>query len=65
MGLTAAEAAEILGITPQSVYRLVHEGKLPKPAKYKNAGLQLDDVERASLQRLRPRQPHPYWAGVR
>lgn len=65
MGLTAAEAAEILGVTRQSVYRLVHEGKLPKPDKYKNAGLRLDDVERASLERLRPRASHPYWVCVR
>ena len=64
MGLTAAEAAEILGMNTQSVYRLIHEGKLPKQAKYKNAGLRLEDVELASLERLRTRQRHPYWAGL-
>ena len=34
-------------------------------AKYKNAALDREVVERLSLERLRPRQLHPYWATVR
>lgn len=65
MGITAAEAAEILAMTPQSVYRLVHQGRLVMAAKYKNAGPYRDDAEQLALEPLKPRQPHPYCATVR
>ena len=51
-GLTAAEAAEIIGVTPQSVYRLVHQGRLPKPVKNARGGLERDAVEAAALARV-------------
>lgn len=65
MGLTAAEAAEILGVTPQSVYRLVHQGKLAKPERFKNAGLERETVEQFALGRLKPGRTHRYWLTVR
>lgn len=66
MGLTAAQAAEIINATPNAVYRLVYKGDLAKPVKHQRGGLQLVDVERASLDRYRPgRRRHPYWCRAR
>ena len=63
MGLTAAEAAEILGISTQSVYRLVNQGRLAKQTPGQVRGLDRDVVERLSLERVRRRSSdHPYWA---
>lgn len=66
-GLTAAQAADIIGVTPASVYRLVHQGRLPKSVKGQRAGLDLEAVEHASLERFRSRRRggHPYWATIR
>lgn len=64
-GLTAADAAVILGVRPHSVYRLVCLGRLPKPIRHEHAGLDRDVVELVSLQRLRggrDKGEHPYWA---
>lgn len=60
-GLSAAEAAEVIGITRQSVYRLVHLGKLPKAVKGKWSGLDREAVERAGMARVPVRGGHPYW----
>ena len=65
MGLTAAQAAEIIDATPNAVYRLVAKGALAKPVKHQHGGLQLEDVEAASLQRYRPGRGHPYWCRSR
>jgi molybdopterin-guanine dinucleotide biosynthesis protein len=62
VGLTAAQAAEILDGTPNAVYRLISRGALAKPVKHQHRGLQVDDVERASLKRHRYGRPHSYWA---
>jgi hypothetical protein len=56
VGLTAAQAAEILDASPSAVYSLVSRGALAKPVKHQQGGLQLDDVERASLGALPPRR---------
>ena len=61
LGLSAAEAAEILGVQRQYVYRLVHEGVLPKAVKHQRSGLDRETVERLALERLRPHGGHPYW----
>ena len=60
-GLTAAEAAEIIGVTPQSVARLVHQGRLPKPVKHARADLDRDAVEAAALARVPRHGGHPYF----
>ena len=60
-GLTAAEAAEIIGVTPQSVYRLVHQGRLPKPVKNAHGGLEREAVEAAALERVAAHGGHPYF----
>ena len=65
MGLTAVQAAEIIDATPNAVYRLVSKGALAKPVKHQHGGLQLEDVEAASLQRYRPSRRHPYWCRTR
>ena len=61
IGITANEAAEIIGIRPQSVHRLVHQGRLPKPVKGEHAGLHRDSVEKAGLARVPARGGHPYF----
>ncbi|QNN54705.1 helix-turn-helix domain-containing protein [Nocardioides mesophilus] len=64
MGLTAAEAAEILDIAEGTVHRYVAEGRLSKDRPYANAALDRDQVEELALSRLRRGQPHPYWAST-
>jgi hypothetical protein len=58
LGLTNAEAAEILGMKEVSVARLVL-GKIPKSVRYQRNGLDRDVVERLSVARYKP--GHPYW----
>ena len=60
-GLTAAEAAEIIGVTPQSVSRLVHQGRLPKSVKNARGGLEREAVEAAALARVSAHGGHPYF----
>jgi len=42
VGLTAAQAAQILDATPNAVYRLISRGALAKPVKHQHGGLQVD-----------------------
>jgi hypothetical protein len=65
VGLTAAQAAEIIDATQNAVYRLIAKGALAKPVKHQHGGLQLEAVEVTSLQRYRPSRPHPYWCRSR
>jgi excisionase family DNA binding protein len=58
-GLTAAQAAAIIGVRPQTVHQWVLNGRLPKLVRYQHGGLDLADVERLALQRWRP--GHQYW----
>jgi excisionase family DNA binding protein len=60
-GLTAAEAADIIGVTRQTVYKLVHSGELPKARKNQRAGLDRVAVEQAGLARVPARGGHPYF----
>lgn len=60
-GLTAAEAAEIIGVTRQTVYKLVHSGALPKARKHQRSGLDREAVEQAGLARVPARGGHPYF----
>ena len=62
MGVTAAQAAAIIGVSQNAVPRMVYKGQLPKPVRHQRAGFDLADVERASLERYRLGRPHPYWA---
>jgi excisionase family DNA binding protein len=64
MGLCAAEAAEIIGVTCQTVYKLVHSGALPKQHKRQRSGLDREAVERAGLARVPARDGHPYFLTV-
>lgn len=66
MNLTAAEAAQVLGCSPNHVYRLAREGRLPREGA-PNAWRRypLDQVERASLEMLPGRGAHAYWATTR
>ena len=60
-GLTASEAAEIIGVTEQSVHRLVHQGRLDKAVKNAHRGLDRESVEAAALARVPARGGHPYF----
>ena len=59
-GLSAAEAARILGVRANSVDQLVSRGVLPKAVKRQRHGLDLADVEYLALQRYTP--GHPWFA---
>lgn len=59
LGISGAEAAEILGMHELSVARLVMRGVLRKPAKGARRALDRAEVERLALERYRP--GHPYW----
>ena len=64
--ITAAEAADILGVTLQTVYDYASRGRLtPRhaPSHYRHA-YDHAEVETFSLSRLRRihHEPHPYWA---
>lgn len=63
LGLTASEAAEILGVPGELyVYHLIAKGRIPPAREHARRGLDREDVEQASLERLRPGRPHLYWA---
>jgi hypothetical protein len=63
LGLPGSEAAEILGLSGELyVYHLIAHGRIPEARNHAERGLDRDDVEQASLQRLRPGRRHPYWA---
>jgi excisionase family DNA binding protein len=67
MGLTAAEAATVLGCSVNHVYRMARQGRLPRSgARGTWAGFDADVVERVSLERLHRRTlvGHPWWADV-
>ncbi len=57
-GLTAREAAEILGVAPATVNVMVSRGVIPKQVKHARAGLDRDVIERLALDR--PRRS-AYW----
>jgi hypothetical protein len=58
-GLTAVEAAQILGVHPGSIPRMIRNGVLPKR---QHRGLRRQEVERVALERWAP--GHPYWLGA-
>ena len=67
MGLTAAEAATVLGCSVNHVYRLSRQGRLPRngaPGTW--GGYDAAVVERVSLDRLDRRVlgDHPWWVDV-
>jgi hypothetical protein len=53
-GISAAEAAKILGMHEFSIARLVRQGGLHKPRKHARDALDLAEVERVALKRYRP-----------
>lgn len=59
LGLSGAEAAEILGVRELRVAQLVVDGVLSKAVKHQRRGLDRADVERLSLRRYKPGRP--YW----
>jgi Helix-turn-helix domain len=60
IGISGAEAAEILGIHELSVSRLVGRGILRKTVPHRKIGLERADVERLALKRY-AHKDHPYW----
>jgi Helix-turn-helix domain len=60
IGISAAEAAEILGIHELSVSRLLGRGILRKAIPHRKIGLDRADVERIALERNAHRD-HRYW----
>lgn len=65
VGLTAKEAAAIIGCSRNHVYRLVNQGRLPTVSPQKWAQLDPAEVERFSLARLPSRvRAHHYWAST-
>ena len=60
IGISGAEAAEILGIHELSVSRLVGRGILRKTVPHRRIGLDRADVERLALERY-AHKDHPYW----
>ena len=65
MLITAAEAAEILGMQLQSVYDATSRGRLTRHApSHVRRAYDHAEVEALSLSRLRRthHEPHPYWA---
>jgi hypothetical protein len=60
IGMSGAEAAEILGIHELSVSRLVGRGILRKAIPHRKIGLDRADVERLALERY-AHKGHPYW----
>src|SRR4051794_10409908 len=59
-GLSAAEAARILGVRASTVHPWVSEGVLPKAVKGQRYGLDQVDVETLALQRYT--HGHPWFA---
>ena len=65
MLITAAEAAEILGMQLQSVYDAASRGRLTRHApSHVRRAYDHTEIETLSLTRLRRQhhEPHPYWA---
>jgi len=63
--ITAAEAAEILGVTLQTVYDYASRNRLPRRAlSHVRRAYDHAEVEALFLSRLRRvhHEPHPYWA---
>ena len=62
--ITAAEAAEILGVTPRTVHDYASRSRLPRHAlSHVRKAYDRDEVEALSLSRMRRiHEPHPYWA---
>lgn len=60
IGISGAEAAEIVGIHELSVSRLVGRGILRKTVPHLKIGLDRADVERVALERYADKD-HPYW----
>jgi excisionase family DNA binding protein len=58
-GISGQEAAEILGVSRNHVYRMVCTGELRKARRYQHFGLELEDVEQLSLQRWKRGTIHP------
>jgi excisionase family DNA binding protein len=56
-GLSAAEAARILGVRESTVANWVSEGVLPKAVKWQRSGLDRADVENLALERYTPGHP--------
>ena len=56
-GLSAAEAASILGVRASTVHQWVAKGVLPKAVKWQRYGLDRVDVENLALQRYTPGHP--------
>ena len=63
-GLSVAQAAEVLGVHPGTVAKMVSQGRLTKACKHQRQGLDLRDVEELALERWR-RPGHPYWVTTR
>ena len=63
LGLSGAEAGEILGVTQLTVSQFVADGVLPKAVRYQHNGLDRSDVERLALERWKPGRP--YWVTER
>jgi excisionase family DNA binding protein len=59
-GLSAAEAARILGVRASTVHQWVAKGVLPKSVKWQRYGLNRTDVENLAPQRYTP--GHPWFA---
>ena len=65
MLITAAEAAEILGMQLQSVYDAASRGRLHRHASsHVRRAYDHTEIEALSLARIRRQhhEPHPYWA---
>lgn len=61
LGISAAEAAHIVGVTRSHIYRLVLQERLSKGQKHQRFGLDRDEVERLALARWNGRSRHAYW----
>ena len=57
-GISAAEAAQILGVHELSVALLVRQCVLHKPARRQQFALDRDEVERLALERFKPGAPY-------
>ena len=63
-GLSVAQAAEVLGLHPGTVAKMVSQGRLTKACKHQRQGLNLRDVEELALEKWRC-PGHPYWLTTR
>ena len=62
VGITTSDAAEILGVSKNAVYKLVSRGTLVKDSPYARAQLDRCAVEDIALERVRRGVRNPYWA---